>query len=155
MKIITTQSFGKFIKTNIIIINSFLFASLIVSSLIIGVVPQIPKWVFLITVPSTLFSMIFFYIKSHSYILQKWIFCKTHESKIKYTYNKYIITSIFLLIPILNWIPIIAIVKYEKKRIKNTKIKCEEKHLNIRSMPSGDLENKHSEDEVEQFNNEF
>ncbi len=158
MKIIVTKEFANFIKTNKMIINSFLFASLVITSLTIGFVPQIPLWVLLITMPTCLISMIVFYIKSYSYIHENWIYCKNHESDLNFSnkkYLKYIFLSVFMLIPGFNWIPIIAIIKYEKKKIELKSITCKKDHLKIRSGVVKTRTEEHSKNRVEEFDQEF
>ena len=158
MKIITTKSLGKFIKNNITIINYFLLASLFISSFIVGFVPQIPVWILLITIPICLISMILFYIKSYSYTHKKWVYCKKHKSDSKIyskKYFKYIYLSLFLLIPLFNWITILSIIKYETKTINKEEIICKKDHLEIRSGVIKTRSKKLSEDRVEEFNKEF
>ncbi len=158
MKIITTKSFGKFIKNNITIINYFLFLSLLISSFVIGFVTQIPPWILLITIPVCLISMILFYIKSYSFIHKKWIFCKKHSSNSNIyskKYFKYIYLGLFLLIPLFNWIIILLIIKYESKFINKKEIICNKDHLEIRSGAIKTRTKDLPEEEIKNFNEEF
>ncbi|NQZ29368.1 MAG: hypothetical protein HRT98_03180 [Mycoplasmatales bacterium] len=156
MKIITSKTFEKFIKTQILVVNLFLLSSLIITSIIIGAIPQIPVWVLIITIPICLISMILFYIKSYSYVHKKWIFCHKHKGGFEFSKKKnikYVYFGFFLLIPIFNWIPILLIGRYENKKLTKKMIVCNEEHLKTKSSQ---LEQESTiEKTSEWFNDEF
>ena len=136
MKITVSKTFGKFFKTQKLIIDLFLLTSLVVTSVIVGVVPQIPVWVLMITIPICLISMIVFYLKSYSYAHAKWKFCNKHNGGFVFSKKKnlkYIYSGIFMLIPMFNWLPILLIKKHEETKITKEMIVCDEEHPKTRS----------------------
>ncbi|CAM9137984.1 hypothetical protein [Mycoplasma todarodis] len=156
MKTIASKTFEKFYKTQKLIINLFLLASLIITSIIIGTVPQIPLWVLMVTIPMCLVSIILFYIKSYSYMHNRWIFCHKHEEGFEFSKKKnlkYLYFGIFMLIPLFNWIPILSIKKYEEKKTTKEMISCNKEHLKTRSLQTD--EESAIEKRAKQFNEEF
>ncbi len=155
MKITTSKPFERFIKSQMMIINIFLFASLLITSLIIGFVPQIPVWVLLITIPVCLASWVLFYIKAYSYIHEHWAFCREHNAGYEFSKKKnlkYIYLGIFILIPGFNWITMVAIAKHEGKQLTEEKVVCGGRHLKTRSDSNKEeLETKNTKRIEEEF----